>query len=302
MGGDTWRIQSEHPSTPQEAFQSTGNRVFPPQDVEKMRKQCVPPIAKGKLFSKAEKGKDALIDIRFEQTQNGDMFIWDFPDSQINKSANQQITKISNRYIVIVDIGGTSKGADYSVITVLDRYLLTKGGVPKTVARTRYHLEQNTMAWDAVKIAVYYNNALLVIENNSLKKNKNEAENHFTTVLNEIEDYYDNLYTYEDLTKVKEGIPIKWGFHTNSATKPMVISTLRDALANDGFIDYDVRLFHECDTYEIDANGAYNAVDGEHDDIIMSTAIGLYVSSKTDAPRTIEKTANRARAKVGLSI
>jgi hypothetical protein len=188
------------------------------------------------------------------------------------------------------------------VITILDRYLLINGGVPKTVARMRYHLEQSAMAWDAVRIAKYYNDALLVIENNSLKKNKNEAENHFTTVLNEIEGYYDNLYTYEDLTKIREGVPVKWGFHTNSATKPMVVSTLRSALKEDGFIDYDDRLYHECDTYEIDNQGAYNAVDGEHDDIIMSTAIGLYVSSKMDAPRIVEKTAGRARANITLNI
>jgi hypothetical protein len=48
--------------------------------------------------------------------------------------------------------------------------------------------------------------------------------------LNEIENCYDNLYTYEDLTKVKEGVPVKWGFHTNAATKPMVISALRTGL------------------------------------------------------------------------
>ena len=293
LGGDTWRMQSDNPSTPQEAFQSTGNRVFPPQDVERMRRQCVVPTAKGKLFSKAEKGKDALTDIKFESTPNGDMWIWEQPDTSI---------RVSNRYLVVVDIGGTTDKSDYSVITVLDRFLLGKGGVPKTVARIRYRLEQITMAWDAVKTAKYYNNALLVIENNSLKKNKNEAENHFTTVLNQIEDFYDNLYTYEDLTKVREGVPVKWGFHTNAATKPMVISALREGLANDGFIDYDLRLFHECDTYEIDSSGAYNAVDGEHDDIVMSTAIGLYVSSKMDAPRIADKSIGRARANITLDI
>ena len=301
LGGDMWRMQSEHPTTPQEAFQSTGNRVFAPQDVEKFRNQCVPPIAKGKLFAKSEKGKEALMDIKFNETPNGDLWIWEFPDN-VRAGLKPAPTKITNRYIVVVDIGGTAKNADYSVITVMDRYLLTKGGVPKTVARMRYHLEQSFMAWDAVRIAKYYNDALLVIENNSLKKNKNEAENHFTTVLNEIEDYYDNLYTYEDLTKVKEGVPIKWGFHTNSATKPMVISTLRSALKEGGFIDYDSRLYHECDTYEIDSQGAYNAVDGEHDDIVMSTAIALYVSSKMDAPRIVERTIGRAKASVSLRI
>ena len=168
----------------------------------------------------------------------------------------------------------------------------------------RYHIEQDLLAWDSVKIAKYYNDALLVIENNSLRRRQSEeVENHFTTVLNEIEDYYDNLYTYENPEKIREGVPVKWGFHTNSSTKPMVINALAQGLRDCGFIDPDARLYNECDTYEIDQYGAYNAVDGQHDDIIMSTAIGIYVSSKMDAPKIIDTNSKgTARAKITLNI
>ena len=186
--------------------------------------------------------------------------------------------------------------------TVLDRSLLRNGGVPKTVARTHYHIDQDFLAWDAAKVAAYYNNALLVIENNSLRKTKNEdSENHFISVLNEIEDYYDNLYSYQKPGMIKDGVPIKWGFFTGS-NKVDVVNVLKWGLRDYGFIDYDVRLFHECDTYEIDTNGKYNAVAGEHDDIIMSTAIGLYVSSQMDTPRIVENVVGRARANVTLNI
>jgi hypothetical protein len=294
MRGDTWRMQSENPTTPTEAFQSTGNRVFPPSDVEKMKKFCYNPIAKGKLFSDAEKGNQALKNIRFKSIPEGNLWIWDFPDE----------LKMSNRYIVVVDIGGKSDKADYSVITVLDRFYLKDGGVPQTVARCRYHIDQDVLAWEAVRIAKYYNNALLVIENNSLKRRESEEkENHFLTVLNEIEDYYDNLYTYESPDKIREGIPVKWGFHTNSSTKPMVIQALARGLRDNAFIDPDIRLFLECESYEIDKNGAYNAVSGQHDDIIMSTAIGLHVSENMDVPKLIEITGNgRATARVSLGI
>jgi hypothetical protein len=294
MGDDKWRMQSENPTTETEAFQSTGNRVFPPQDVEKMRKFCYSPTAKGKLFAADTKGKNALTNISFAETQNGDLWVWEHPEN----------IKMKNRYIVVVDIGGKTEKADYSVITVLDRHSLLQGGVPQIVARCRYHIDQDILAWDAARIAAYYNNALLVIENNSLrKKQSEEVENHFTTVLNEIEDYYDNLYTYENPEKVREGVPVKWGFHTNASTKPMVINALAQGLRNCGFIDPDIRLYNECDTYEIDQYGAYNAVDGQHDDIIMSTAIGIYVSSKMDAPAMITATTkNTARANISLNI
>ena len=110
-------------------------------------------------------------------------------------------------------------------------------------------------------------------------------------------------YTYENPEKIREGLPVKWGFHTNSSTKPMVINALAQGLRNCGFIDPDARLYHECDTYEIDQYGAYNAVDGQHDDIIMSTAIGIYVSSKMDVPTVITASAKHtARARVSLDI
>ena len=294
MGGDTWRMQSENPTTPTEAFQSTGNRVFPPQDVERMKKFCYSPTAKGKLFSDSLKGDAAFDNIRFSATPDGHLWIWEYPE-YIN---------MQHRYIVVVDIGGKTEKADWSVITVLDRYSLVDGGVPQVVARYRGHIDQDMLAWDAARIAAYYDNALLVIENNSLKKKASEEkENHFTTVLNEIEDYYDNLYTYENPEKIREGVPVKWGFHTNSSTKPMVISALAEGLRDTGFIDPDIRLFNECDTYEIDENGAYNAVEGQHDDIIMSTAIGVYVSSKMEFPQLITNTGkNRATAHVSLNI
>lgn len=295
MGGDTWRMQSENPTTPTEAFQSTGKRVFPPQHVERMKKFCYTPIAKGQLFSMSQKGGNAFKEIIFQETPNGNLWIWEYPDTNI---------KISNRYVVVVDIGGKTDKADWSVVTVLDRYHMMNGGVPQTVARLRYHVDQDVLAWESARLSFWYNKALLVIENNSLRKRESEEkENHFLTVLNEIEDYYDNLYTYLSPEKIREGVPVKWGFHTNASTKPMVIGELGKALRDNGLIDPDLRLYHECESYEVDVNGAYNAVSGQHDDIIMGTAIGLHVCNKIDVPRIITASnKGRATAPVTLNI
>jgi hypothetical protein len=153
MKGDKWRMQSENPTTEMEAFQSTGNRVFPPQHVEKMRKFCYPPTAKGKLFSNAEKGKEALKNIQFFEIQEENLWIWDFPSPPSPLEATSHPSgwiggAIKNRYLVVVDIGGKTDKADYSVITVFDRYSLLEGGVPQVVARCRYHIDQDVLAWD----------------------------------------------------------------------------------------------------------------------------------------------------------
>lgn len=297
MNGDLWRMQSENPTTAQEAFQSTGNKAFSPLMIRKRREQFTrEPIAKGKLFSDVTKGENACNNLRFEELSAGDSFVWDYPDT--NK-------KMNHRYVVIVDIGGRTKKADYSIITVIDRLPLIFGGIKKVVFRTRCHVDPDILAWDAVRVATWYDNALLVIENNSLRRDKEENENYFTTVLNEIENYYNNLYTYEDASKVREGVPIKWGWHTNRATKPLAISKINSSLVNDDecLDDPDYRYYDELEGYEIDSSGSYNAVDGMHDDILMTNGIGLAVSEKMTLPYEIlPSSKSRATARISIDL
>jgi hypothetical protein len=297
MNGDLWRMQSENPTNAREAFQSTGNKAFSPLCIQKRREQFTcSPIAIGKLFSNSTKGEEACENLRFEELSNGEFFVWEYPDKKNN---------INHRYLVIVDIGGRTKRADWSIITVIDNYNIIKGGFRKVVFRARYHIDHDILAWDAVRVATWYHDALLVLENNSLRKNKEENENYFTTVLNEIDLYYDNLYTYMDISKVKEGIPIKWGWHTNRSTKPLVVSKINTSLENDGeaLEDPDSRYYDELEGYEIDNSGSYNAVEGMHDDIIMTDGIGLAVAEKMPLPyEIIDRGKSIAVAKVGLNL
>jgi len=297
MNGDLWRMQSENPTTAREAFQSTGNKAFSPLFIEKRKEQFKrEPIAKGKLFSDAVKGELSCENLRFEELSAGEFTIWDYPDIKKN---------INHRYVVIVDIGGRTQKADYSVITVIDRMPLLSGGLKKVVFRARYHIDPDVLAWDAVRVATWYDNALLVIENNSLRRNKEENENYFTTVLNEIENVYNNLYTYEDASKVREGVPVKWGWHTNRATKPLAVSKINASLVNDAecLDDPDYRYYDELEGYEIDTSGSYNAVDGMHDDILMTVGIGLAVSEKMPLPYEIlPSSKSKATAKISIDL
>lgn len=297
MNGNLWSMQSENPTTAQEAFQSTGNKAFSPLFIKKRRAEFVrEPIAKGKLFSDYAKGEGSCNNLRFEELSSGEFFIWEYPDTKKN---------INHRYVVIVDIGGRTAKADYSVITVIDRMPLLSGGLKKTVFRARYHIDPDILAWDSVRVATWYDNALLVIENNSLRRNKNENENYFTTVLNEIENVYDNLYTYEDASKIKEGIPVKWGWQTNRATKPLAVSKINASLVDDAecLDDPDYRYYDELEGYEIDTSGAYNAVDGMHDDILMTNGIGLAVSEKMPLPYEIlPSSKSKATARISIDL
>jgi len=171
-----WRMMSEYPSTDIESFQSTGHRAFAPLYVLQARKTCMAPELIGDIFGGGMKGAEALSGLEFCNTAGGRLWIWALPDTTV---------RMANRYCVFVDIGGRSEKADYSVIKVFDRYWMIEGGVPEVVAAWCGHLDQDLIAWKAAQIAKFYDNALLAVETNSLRKENTEGD-HFLTILDEI--------------------------------------------------------------------------------------------------------------------
>lgn len=285
--GDHWRMMAENPSTPEEAFQSTGRRAFAPLYVQRCRQFNLPPFFKGEVFADGMFGKSALNNINFEATANGDLWIWSMPDTTIN---------VSNRYVVPVDIGGRTDKADWSIIRVIDRYPILEGGVPEAILTWRGHLDQDLVIWKAAQIAKAYNNALLIPESNSIDIDEDSEGDQLLTLLNELVKFYPNIYCRTDIEKVKKGLPVVYGFHTNRSTKPMIITLLNKALRENGYVEYDARVCNEYDQYEIKPNGAYGAVDGANDDGVMCTAIGLWAAtSYMKPPMRIEATPQKKR-------
>lgn len=272
-----WRLNSEYPSTALEAFQSTGRRIFRMEDVRKLEKTCCDPDFIGEIVGKADTGEASLKGMEFVKGR-GDLMVWKMPDEE----------KMRDRYIVVVDIGGSSDQADYSDITVFDRYFMTDGGVPEIVAEWHGHIDHDKVAWKSAQIATMYGEALLVIESNTLETEGTEGDN-FEYILDEISESYTNLYSRTPIDQIKQGAPKRWGFHTNSSTKPMVIKhhvkTVRDGL----YIERCQQAIFEHDTFELKDDGkTMGAVDGMHDDMLMTRAIGVWVCYHWELPRVIE--------------
>jgi hypothetical protein len=214
--------------------------------------------------------------------------------------------KDEKRYLVVVDIGGRSKNADWSVICVFDRYWMMEGGKPYVVAQWYGHIDMDLLAWKAAQIAKYYNDALLVIESNTLEtKDKEhilEGGDQSEFILNQIKDVYDNLYARKQSeSDIKNKVPVKYGFHTNVATKPMVISVLVQVIREQLYVERDDRCLDEYLTYE--KNGTvYEAADGKHDDLLMTRAIGLHICfNEMEMPKMIQIQARVMRRKVSVS-
>ena len=270
-----WRMKAEFPGTSLEAFSATGSRVFAPEYVQAMRTHCIPAEYKGQMFSKSRKGRDAFTDLEFKEVPNGDFWIWTFPDKSVS---------VDNRYIIVADIGGKSDGADFSTIRVLDRYWSQFGGPVEAVATYRSHIDQDLFAWVCAQVAFFYNKGLLIVEANSLRKEQISSEgSHYMTVLDEIAEYYDNIFTRISPEKVRGEKALIYGFHTNSSSKSLAIDSMNGSMRDQTYIEYDVRALDECDTYEQKPDGSQGAVSGCHDDLVMATAIGIWVSNSPQA-------------------
>ncbi|MBE9488234.1 MAG: hypothetical protein IMY73_03525 [Bacteroidetes bacterium] len=276
---DDWRMGCEFPTTPQEAFQSTGRRAHSPMYVDNMRKYAKKAVYVGDMFADEHHGKKAINDsLCFREYEGGFIWLWALPDKKTN---------IRRRYIVSMDIGGRNDGADWSVISIIDRYWLTDGGVEECIGTAKFHLDQDLAIWKAVQISKYFNNALLVIEANSLNPKGTEGD-HTLTILDEIKGIYENLYCRTDPQRIVEGYPERYGFFTSRASKSDLINQMNKRLREESYIERDSRALDEIDMYEIKEDGTFGAIDGEHDDIYMSRAIGLKASQTYEEPKIVE--------------
>ncbi len=280
-------MASEYPSDDIEAFVHSGQRVFDKYAIEALRPSCKQPRYIGDIYSDKDDGKDALENIRFKEDGQGLLWVWALPE-------HSEDYIVTDRYLVVVDIGGRSNKADWSVILVLDRLFMAEGGKPVVVAQWYGHIDMDLLAWKAAQVAAFYDNALLVIESNTLEthdRERNVDGDQSAFILNQVKEVYDNLYARKQSEEaVVEGEPLKYGFHTNISTKPMVISTLVKVIRENLYTERDARCLDEYNTYEKKKNGAYGAIAGKHDDLLMTRAIGLHICFfEMEMPKIIEK-------------
>ena len=285
-------MAAECPSDDVEAFVNSGASVFDKYRVEPLRKACRDPRKVGDIYANDDEGEGALQGVRFREDHQGQLWIWDMPDAPDPQNI------VLDRYLTVVDVGGRSNKADWSVVVVFDRFAMLDGGKPCVVAQWYGHIDIDLLAWKAAQIAAFYDNSLLVIESNTLETHDRERDvdgdqSHY--VLNQIKDVYPNLYARRQSEEdIRQGIPRKYGFHTNVATKPMIISNLIKVVREAMYIERDQRCLNEMLVYEKKQNGSFGAVQGEHDDLVMTRAIGLHICfNEMEMPSIIKRSDSR---------
>lgn len=290
---DNARMAAEYPTDDVEAFAHSGCRVFDRYDVERLREGCRDPQLCGDVVSAAgDTGAESLESLRFNPSPGGGMKIWSTPAAD----------GMSDRYLVVVDVGGRSAKADWSVITVIDRGPMADGNPPEIAAQWRGHCDTDLLAWRAARIATYYDRALLVVESNTLETRERDRgvdEGQMPYILLQIRDAYPNLYMRAGSAEnLREQSRWKLGFHTNTVTKPMVIATLVRVVRDGLYVERSQEALDEFVSYERRDNGSYGAIAGAHDDILMTRAIGLHIAlHEMEPPRRRHAVADRRRTR-----
>lgn len=260
-------LNAEYPSDDVEAFAATTRTVFSPEHVEALRCGCMAPTI-----------GDVGADGRFVPSSTGALSLWRMPQPGC-------------RYVAAVDVGGRSADADWSVIAV---FRADAGEMPEVVAQWRGHVDHDILVRKCAAVGRFYNTALLVIESNTFETAEyGGVENSNLFVLSRLAESYPAVYRRRsyDRAGIVKGSMI--GFHTNRATKAILIDGLIEAVREGSYIEHSDEACNELLVYEQLPNGSFAARCGYHDDILMTRAMALHVIS-TDfrafiVPRNIGK-------------
>lgn len=298
-------MQQEYPSDPIEAFKYSGRAVFDIYKVEQLRDDCTDPIFVGDIEgdsydplmeSDNETGVKyekfaCMQNLRLVEQPGGFFKVWEMPDwSEI----------VRHRYLVSVDIGGSHKTSDWTDIVVFDRYDVMYGGVPVVVAEWHGHCDPDQLAMKCAQIAHFYQDAFLVVENNTAYSKMNDTDGDVSELFFPILiPMYDNLYNSSHSKKLKrKPKELMWGFNTNKSTKVAIVKYLASVIRDRKYMEREADTLNEYSyfmQYPSGSNVQYGNAPGKHDDRVMARAIGLYVENEMPCPEVVaQKTAEEA--------
>lgn len=231
-------FRQEYPSTPEEAFLTTGRPVFNPDQLTVLQ-------------SKAPHGgtKMGLIGERFVEDRRGELTVFHKPDPK-------------ETYYIGADVAMGVRGGDYSVAQVLD-------SKKRQVAIWRGHVHPDYFATVLQALGYFYNTAKIAVESNN---------HGILTCTRLGKDFaYPNFFTKIVYDKLDDRETIDLGFAMNTKTKPLVIDQLR-ACVRDGEIELlDRTTIQEMLTYIVTDSGNMEAEAGCHDDCVTSLAIANHI-------------------------
>jgi hypothetical protein len=263
---DKQMLKQEYPETAEEAFLASGTGFFDNDMIMEYLKRTKEPEMRGHLTLSCTHPvscKSLLVcDARerdFSEDATGDVQIWEEP-------------KAYHSYILSGDVAEGVDG-DYSIAKVKDAKTL------KTVAKFKSKLcPPDEYAVTAYALGQWYNYAYTGIESN---KDGLWVNNELFKM------GYPNLYFREQLDDITNKVSRKVGFYTGPRERPVILSELRKVLSQHSDCWNDKEFLAECLTFVRNKVGRPEAMNGKHDDEIMTDAIGLEI--RRNAPEAFEQ-------------
>ncbi len=99
------------------------------------------------------------------------------------------------------------------------------------------------------------------------------------------------IFKMPTLGTSKDVAAVKYGWDTNTATRPAMLSELKDAIDNKVLKIYDQQTINEMFSFirvKTTATVKAQAEEGAHDDLIMSLAIAWQLYQQSDTPKSDE--------------
>jgi phage terminase large subunit len=94
---------------------------------------------------------------------------------------------------------------------------------------------------------------------------------------------------------------VKYGFSTNSATRPAILQILKEAVDNQLITIYDKPTINEMFAFIVKPNGKPQAEQGAHDDLVMSLAIAWQMY-QTESPPIVRQRKHREVKRLKLHV
>lgn len=242
-------FNQEHPDTPEVAFLGTGRPIFDSKKVAALRDTAPPPKTRY-AFAPSRK---------FEKNPNGELRVWSEPQS-------------NRHYVIGADVAEGLERGDFSVADVIDHQ------TGEQVAQWHGTCESFEFAMIISELGKRYNLALIAVESN----NHGHSVNQFL--------FHDCKYPpgriHFDAVPDPPNKPKKrYGWFTNSKTKPEVIDQLIKELAEGSHGIKCKETFDEMLSYKRNSRGGMEADSGRHDDRVMSMAIAKTVRQRHAVPK-----------------
>lgn len=255
-------LRQEFPSSPDEAFRSTGASVFSPEAVAARKESVLRAsprwLRRGDFTYSREtsrEGRVRLFGERFAESPSGPLVVYEDPIA-------------GHPYVCNMD--PSLGGRDFTAIQVVDNCTLRQVAV--------YHarkVDDDEAAHRLALLSRMYNGALVSAETNS---------GNGPAILMECERCgCGEIYQDKDWDALADRYQDRYGYKTKQSNKELMVALLRKAFRDDPSCVRDYQTLCEMEEFEIykpEAAGGqerYQASGGAHDDLVMALCGALYV-------------------------